>query len=131
MAKKLKVFASGEVLTAEDVNKYLNPPVPDAATVYDTGWINLPLINGWAIASGQTPQARRVGLDVELRGRVSGGSGSVTTLPEDFRPSRTANRIVREGALTTSVLLTIGTDGSLNPAAGTGQINLDCRYLAD
>lgn len=55
----------------------------------DSGWIDLPLLAG-SINSGFTPQYRKVGNEVRLRGRIMGltGVSTIATLPTGYRPSQ-------------------------------------------
>lgn len=57
----------------------------------DSGWITLPLLNG-AVAynTAQTPQYRKIGNHVFVRGVLKGITAPciVATLPEGFRPSQ-------------------------------------------
>ena len=58
----------------------------------DTGWINLPLADGIvAHSSNVTPQYRRIGDIVYIRGAVKGvlATGTIATLPAGFRPAQT------------------------------------------
>lgn len=119
--KKLKEFASGEVLTAEDVNEYLNPSVPDDADVYDTGWVNLSLLNGWQASGSLVPQYRRIGLQVFLRGRATGGDpgSTVAELPSSARPPQTTVFVVRDGTALDTTLVTVSSLGTISPAAAS------------
>lgn len=55
------------------------------ALLPDTGWVNLTLTSPWTAASGETPQIRRWGPIVLMRGRASRtsttGNVSVATIP--------------------------------------------------
>lgn len=59
---------------------------------YDSGWVILPLGSGYT-ASGETPMIRRIGKQVQIRGRISGsvtnamGNTVVATVPAGFVPS--------------------------------------------
>jgi hypothetical protein len=62
-----------------------------ASLHYDSGWVNIPLRAGFS-ASAETPQVRRVGKTVHLRGRIggtvtAGGTVVVGDIPVGFRPS--------------------------------------------
>lgn len=55
----------------------------------DTGWINLPLSSGIVVDSGLTPQYRKIGNRVFIRGSVKNilnGNSVIGTLPVGFRP---------------------------------------------
>lgn len=91
----LKTFEDGELLTASDINTYLNPEVPTNATVYDTGWVDLSLEANWSnYGSSFAPaQVRRIGKVVHframLRTAITRNTDTVliTTIPPDFRPA--------------------------------------------
>lgn len=55
----------------------------------DTGWLNLPLSSGIVVDSGLTPQYRKIGNRVFIRGSVKNilnGNSVIGTLPVGFRP---------------------------------------------
>ncbi|MCQ2017300.1 hypothetical protein, partial [Clostridium butyricum] len=55
----------------------------------DTGWLNLPLSSGVVVDSGLTPQYRKIGNRVFIRGSVKNilnGNSVIGTLPVGFRP---------------------------------------------
>lgn len=59
----------------------------------DTGWVNCSLGYGMSVAGGRTPQVRRIGNVVHMRGRIVTSTqwtqhDSIVTIPEGFRPSR-------------------------------------------
>lgn len=56
------------------------PPAPA-----DTGWVDLTLVGSWTVSSGRTPQIRRIGNLVRVRGQVSGGTGTAVEIPLGFR----------------------------------------------
>lgn len=101
---KLKTFANGEVLTAEDVNTYLNPDVPGGALVYDTDWYTLPLTSGlWKAydAAYPPPRVRRIGRNVILGGVMGNLPASISVaagtpyqigsaIPAEYRPDKAA-----------------------------------------
>ena len=96
---------------------------PSGATEYDTGWVDLPLMNGWSVASGLTLRVRRVGREVSIEGRVSGGSaGTVTELPAPMRPTQTRTQIVVSGGHSGSPSFTsvsISAAGTISANTGT------------
>lgn len=58
----------------------------------DTGWTSFTSFGtGWTATAGYTPQIRRIGNRVQIRGALTLGSNgaysSIATLPEGFRPS--------------------------------------------
>lgn len=64
-------------------------------TVQDTGWLDLPLINGVvSYTESNKPQYRKIGNKVYLKGTVKNVLSSntvIATLPEGFRPVRTGH----------------------------------------
>jgi len=60
-----------------------------AATIPDSGWLNLPLADGIQAYGGSTPQYRKIGKLVILRGAVKNVliSGPIGTLPAGYRPT--------------------------------------------
>jgi hypothetical protein len=69
------------------ITNQVNLNTADIAAMKPTAWTNATLINGWITASG-TPQYRKIGDNVQIRGNVGQGSqGSViTNIPAGFRP---------------------------------------------
>jgi hypothetical protein len=98
------------------------------ATVYDTEWINLSMTTGWKATTGQTPQIRRIGPMVYIRGRVETISGSnvsgsltpcyipATTLANTCRPSRDHDYVQQVTAGGGSYRIWVATDGTVNAA---------------
>lgn len=70
--------------------------LPAGASAYDTGWVDITLNTGFAAGSGASPQVRRIGKVVYVRGQVTPSSGNfatgtdlvVGTIPAAFRPPR-------------------------------------------
>lgn len=62
--------------------------------LYDTGWINMPLDSGLSVDDNLTPQCRRIGNTIMIRGSIGGlnqTSGSdrlLCSVPAGFRPTR-------------------------------------------
>lgn len=59
----------------------------------DTGWVNCSLGYGMSVLGERTPQVRRIGNVVHMRGRVATSTkwtqhDSIVTIPEGFRPSQ-------------------------------------------
>lgn len=59
----------------------------------DTGWVDCSLGNGMSVAGGRTPQVRRIGNIVYMRGRVTTSTqwtqhDSIVRIPDGFRPSQ-------------------------------------------
>ena len=96
---------------------------PSGASMYDTGWVDLTLVNGWTVASGLTPRVRRIGREVHMEGRVTGGSGGlVATLPPGMAPGQTLTRTVVNGGHSGSpsfTALSIASAGTLTANPGT------------
>lgn len=92
----------------------------------DTGWTSLTLVNSWTVSGGLTPQYRRIGNRVTLRGRTTGGSSTtIATLPAGFRPA-TATRLPVSEAGTSGVSnMTINTDGTIVTTATSNSPYLD------
>lgn len=87
----------------------------------DTGWIDMTLVNSWVFygVPWSTPQYRRIGNIVYLKGLVGGGSSTtaiITTLPAGFRPNQGSIRVV-QGALGPH-RVTLSADGTVQPSTG-------------
>lgn len=102
----------------------------DAEFGGDTGWVNLTLLNGWSSVPGMTAQYRVKGGFVMVHGRVTGGSGTVATLPVDARPSAQFNDPVREGGGTGFTIVIVTTGGDINPVSTAVAPNLDLLFMA-
>lgn len=116
-----------------------------ASPTYDTGWVTLPLRTGMAV-SGETPQYRRIGNRVWIRGRVDKTSGgavatefpvgttAVADLPVGCRPSGLTMWALAGSSASTRGRFWVSTDGSVNvsPAAVvTDALSLACDFLTD
>jgi hypothetical protein len=118
---KLKTFTDGELLTASDINTYLNPDVPTGATVYDTGWVNL-------TAAGATTDhcaVRRIGRTVHFRSEFwSVTPGTMLTLATEFRPVKRlvviCPRVTTGNVGTNQAALVIGQDGVVSVVITVG-----------
>ena len=87
-----------------------------ASAVEDSGWINLPLASGASAVSGWTPQYRRIGRIVHLRGAIfRTGGGHLATLPTGHRPVGQHHRTTANADLGT---LTIETGGNVTISHG-------------
>lgn len=69
---------------------------PWTEVIYDSGWRDLELLNGWSVYSGQViPQIRRIGKHVYLRGLLLATADTTSryavVIPEDCRPNITNN----------------------------------------
>lgn len=105
---------------------------PSGATVYDTGWVELTLQNGWVVSAGRTPRVRRIGNVVHMQGRVQGGTAgsTIATLPTQFRPSQAETIDVRDGTTANSGGLAINSNGSITPSSALSQPNLVHTWFA-
>lgn len=113
----------------------------ESLSVQDTGWINLTLQNGWeSVGSNFTPQIRRKGSTVFLRGRVTGGTPGATifNVGEQFRASVQMSWVVRQSGTTSDVTtLLYQPSGNFNTAStstisGNASIpNLYITYAVD
>lgn len=59
----------------------------------DSGWVNITLGYGMSVATGRTPQVRKIGNIVYMRGRVTTSTqweqhDSIVSIPDGFRPSQ-------------------------------------------
>lgn len=108
---------------SERVWEWLRGLSPSGATEYDTGWVDLTLVNGWTVAGGLTPRVRRIGREVHMEGRVTGGSAAqVATLPPGMAPGQTLTRTVVNGGHSGSpafTTLSIASTGTLSANTGT------------
>lgn len=91
------------------------------SVVDDSGWVNLTLGAGWTATGGHTPQARRVGKVVHVRGAVTRGAGASSTLatiPTGLRPASQQfhGAHVTSGGVVFELLA--GTDGTLQLITG-------------
>lgn len=124
-----KTFPQEHILSAADVNEHLANHVPNEGDAYDTGWMDIPLINGWEYASeGVRTQYRRVGMQVFLRGRAVGGSGVVAELPEPFWPTQAHQWSGREGSTANTVALFLNVFGQIIPGDAVAP-NLNTTYM--
>lgn len=110
-----------------------------AATVYDTGWINLSMTTGWKATTGQTPQVRRIGPVVYIRGRVETISGDnvsgshtpcfipATTLGSSCFPSRDHDYVQQVNVSGGSYRIWVDTGGAINTLGFPSENNL---YIA-
>lgn len=114
---------------------------------YDSGWIDLPLASGIsAYSSSQTPQYRKVGNTVYLRGAVKGIKQDKTiigTLPTGYRPTKVvsfAQNMSMSGGAANFARWQVQTDGdiemqytnhSLIEYEGTEWFPIDANFLND
>lgn len=94
----MALLQPSDVPSRSGINNAITSTVDEHASLtdvnglhYDSGWVNIPLRATFS-ASGETPQVRRVGKTVHLRGRIggtitAGGTVIVGDIPAGFRPS--------------------------------------------
>lgn len=113
-----KSFATGQILTAEDVNTHLVNHVPNPGDPYDTGWRNVPLNSGYEYQGGSPCQVRRIGMLVHIRWgfSTSGWSGNTipAVLPEGFRPSQSVYAPCAGSSASNLGLAVISTNGNIS-----------------
>lgn len=85
--------------------------------LYDTGWINIPLQSEISVDDGLTPQCRRIGNTVMVRGSVAGITENKWTLlgslPAGFRPTGQSHYYRTSMAGYIGAAISISTDGKL------------------
>lgn len=120
----------------EAVFDHADPADPDGPH-YDSGWITLPLAIG-APTGGETPEYRRIGKIVHLRGRMafpSIGTGNtvVANLPAGFRPSKLTMWARAENSATNNGRLWVATNGAvtISPQAATTSTSVACTFMVD
>lgn len=108
---------------------------------YDSGWQTLTLRSGFQ-TSGETPQYRKLGHVVYIRGRVvpisgtfSTGGSPVADIPAGFRPT-VANEVFATAFGLTPIMgrFFIGSGGAItvDPASATADAcPLSCSYVAN
>ena len=109
-------FNSGDVLTATQMNQIGK----------DSDWITITSFSNSWVAGSIAPAYRKVGNRVELRGRITAGTGSGTTaftLPAGYRPQTTLTRVV--GTTSTVNYVQIDTSGNVQPTTSGGNVSLD------
>lgn len=94
--------------------------------IADSGWLNLALINSWAVSGGFTPQYRKLNGVVYFRGRMSGGSGAPFVVPAGYRPGIDSRFMYADGTsgiavghMTLSTAGTVVVTGSTVPNLGS------------
>jgi hypothetical protein len=116
-----KTWNVGDIGTAADLNAYVRD---NSNFLYGTPWQNPSAYeNGWTAYSGQPPQYRLSGTDLQLSGLlVPGTFGAVAfVLPTGFIPSAPCQLLVCTDAGGNGIgRLIFGTDGSVVPWSGGG-----------
>lgn len=116
-----KSFATGQILTAEDVNTHLVNHVPNPGDPYDTDWVPVPA----DIGEISPVEVRRSGMNVYLRGIPDGaaitssGYTRFGTLPAEFRPPRTYYFPVLTNSFNVIHRFRVGADGAMEVDVGT------------
>lgn len=98
----------------------------------DTGWVNVSLASDWTVQGGGTPQVRRIGKLVYMRGTVRPTSGNVPsgasmvgTIPVGFRPAPWMYYTIPASSPNTSIRLIVKSTGELETAAS----NTNATYV--
>lgn len=137
-----------EVPSRTGINNAITSEIADHASTtapasqhYDSGWQTLTLRAGFQTSS-ETPQYRKIGVMVYLRGRIAPTSGSFSTggspvadLPAGFRPT-TANEVWATAFGINAIMgrFFIGSGGALtvDPASATADaVPISCSFIAD
>lgn len=90
---KAKTFASGAVLTAADVNAYLNPDVPAGVTTQSLDWTALTLASGFTGTAAYARIGRQVFLRFSCTTSIAanGAALPLLTVPTAAKPPYTAS----------------------------------------
>jgi len=116
-----------------------------ASIATDTGWQNIALASGITAVANRTPQARRVGNVIHIRGAVNGSGASVGTVPSGLRPVGQAHGYVVGSLIVggggsgtinqvqvTNIVVTIATGGAMtitNVGGSFSNLNLQTSYF--
>lgn len=122
VADQVHMSIPGHAMTADAIGDFLKIqrfPAPQ-----DTGWVDIVSFGtGWGVTGGYTPQVRRVGNLVQMRGALarSGTTGAVNSMavvPDGFWPSNNTflPTVVSNGG--TVLQPFIGTTGLIQVASG-------------
>lgn len=93
------------------------------STITDTGWLNLPLVDGVEAYGGSTPQYRKIGKLVAIRGAVKNVlvPGPIATLPVGYRPTYSVPYVQNTSMRSTTCAMydrmIIGADGVISVQA--------------
>ena len=93
----------------------------------DTGWIDCTLKSGWSAVTDFTPQRRKIGPVVYLRGRAQSGSGACITLPAGWRPAQVM-RLAGQTTTGAADSIRIDTNGDVTSSSSS---YLSCSFVAD
>jgi hypothetical protein len=107
-----------------------------ATSVYDTGWVNVPLRAGFT--HNLQLQVRRIGLVVYVQGRVTGSFTTANVIigdiPVGFRPTTTERPAVTfdtsAARLGSAAIVTSGAINISAQTAGTATVNLYTSWLS-
>lgn len=92
-------------------------------------WVSLTLAGSW-INAAAAAYRRKDSDTVELRGRVTGGSGLITTLPAEARPPKIVRLVAHSFA--GPVLIEVASDGTMTALGSPTEVTLDgCSFATD
>lgn len=127
----LTTFDPETVYTKNEVDAAIAASESKFASVIDTGWVPVSLLNG-AKESGVTNQVRKIGSQVYIEFAAENLWGAknklIAILPVGFRPDQTIWRRGRSNAGTDEVEYSIGTDGAIVVGLKSGK-NTSADYL--
>ena len=95
----------------------------EQSAITDTGWLNLPLADGIQAYGGSTPQYRKIGKLVAIRGAVKNvlAPGPIATLPVGYRPTYSVPYVQNTSMRSTTCAMydrmIIGADGVIQVQA--------------
>ena len=99
----------------------------------DTGWIDIPLNDGFIARENHTPQYRKIGNKVYLRGQIvktlEGNGINITTLPVGFSPTIPCQKTGLSGYLFTPYINYIIQNGDLRSIGGYNSSNVVDNYI--
>jgi len=109
-------FNAGDVLTAAQMNQIGK----------DSDWITISSFSNSWVAGSVTPAYRKVGNRVQLRGRITNGTGTSTTaftLPAGYRPTTVQTQPTATASSFNYVQ--IDTSGNVAPTTSGSPVSLD------
>jgi len=98
-----------------------------------TAWATLPLSNGWVpYSAGYTPQYRRIGDNVQIRGLCKDGAatGTMFTLPAGFRPAYEETCVVYNNGTPRGLSIAVSGTSSMQAGFTTGYCYLSSLILS-
>lgn len=107
--------------------------------LYDSGWKNATLENGWTNISNRTMKYRKIGNVVYIQGTISGGTyaagTTLFTLPEGFKNTMPYQKFVGEyyssGAQVGFVYVYYGTVALDTALPGNSEFSISFSFLAN